>query len=89
MISTKITPDRTGVGHIGGAYKEKNTCLSKTVYPVLANFVLFCYHVSTRPGFFRKKIRIFRKILFFEFFEKQPAKNSKNSKKNNLIFDTI
>jgi hypothetical protein len=45
--------------------------------------------VSPRSGFFRKKIRIFRKILFFEFFEKWPPKNSKNSKKNNLIFDTI
>jgi hypothetical protein len=42
-----------------------------------------------RPVFFRKKIRIFRKILFFEFFKKWPPKNSKHSKKNYLIFDTI
>jgi hypothetical protein len=25
---------------------------------------------QSRPGFFRKKFRIFRKILFFKFFEK-------------------
>jgi hypothetical protein len=39
-----------------------------------------------RPGFFREKNQIFRKILFFEFFEKWPPKNSK---KNYLISDTI
>jgi hypothetical protein len=42
--------------------------------------------VGARPGFFRKKNRIFRKILFLEFFEKWLRKIRK---KNYPIFDTI
>jgi hypothetical protein len=34
------------------------------------NMDSFGSRAAGRPSFFRKKIRIFRKILFFEFFEK-------------------
>jgi hypothetical protein len=43
-------------------------------------------HAAGLSGFFRIFFRIFRKILFFEFFEKWPPKNSK---KNYLIIDAI